>query len=175
MLISEAYEVSPELGRQLTDEAGDPISCWQRCVRLQPSNKEAWQQLANAYFARDDQANAMKALNRVVKLDPRSALAWNRLAILTMPAPGDEDLKRLDRAESYLRKAIAADPRGKKLGWEPYAWLAEIAERQRDDPGALAWYTEANRRGDRYAAARKQVIENHGARRRRTRKLAKRA
>ena len=44
--------------------------------------------------------------------------------------------------------------------------LAEVAERRRDDPGALAWYAEAFRRGDRYAAARKSVIEGHGARRR---------
>jgi hypothetical protein len=69
-----------------------------------------------------------------------------------------------------LRRAIAEDPRGKKLGWEPYAWLAEAAEQLRDDPGALAWYAEANRRGDRYAAARKQVIEGHGARRRATKR-----
>jgi hypothetical protein len=85
---------------------------------------------------------------------------------LTLPAPGETDLTRVRRAERYLRRAIEEDPRGKKLGWEPYAWLAEAAERKRDDPGALAWYEEANRRGDRYAAARKRVIEGHGARRR---------
>jgi tetratricopeptide (TPR) repeat protein len=165
-LVSQAFEVSPELGRELGDEIGDPITCWRKCVRLQPGHKDAWQQLGNAYFARDDQANAVKALGRVVKLDPKDAVAWNRLAILTLPGPGEEDHARFDRAERYLRRAIEADRRGKKLGWEPYAWLAELAERRRDDPGALQWYAEANRRGDRYAAARKQVIENHGARRR---------
>jgi hypothetical protein len=93
-----------------------------------------------------------------------------------LTAPGEDTPARLDRAERYLRKAIEADKGGKKLGWEPYAWLAEIAERLRDDPGALAWYAEANRRGDRYAAARKQVIEDHGARRRRAKRaVAKRA
>jgi cytochrome c-type biogenesis protein CcmH/NrfG len=165
-ILTEAYAVSPELGQALAEELGDPITCWRRCVRLAPSHKTAWHRLGDAYCTVDDRENATRAFKRAVKLDPRNAKAWNTLAVLTLPAPGDEDLARLRRAERYLRAAIEADPRGAKLGWEPYAWLAEVAERQRDDPGALAWYGEAFRRGDRYAAARKQVIEDHGARRR---------
>ena len=144
----------------------DPIACWKRCVKLAPKHVEAWHLLGEAYVALEDHANAVRAFNRAVKLDPHLAAAWNHLAVLTMPAPGEEDLARVRRAERYLKRAIEEDPRGKKLGWEPYAWLAEAAERRRDDPGALSWYSEANRRGDRYAAARKQVIEGHGARRR---------
>jgi cytochrome c-type biogenesis protein CcmH/NrfG len=165
-ILTEAYELSPELGQALSAGLGDPITCWRRCVKLAPSHKTAWHRLGDAYYAVDDRVNATRALKRAVKVDPRNARAWNRLAELTLPAPGEEDPARLRRAERYLRQAIEADPRGTKLGWEPYAWLAEAAERRRDDPGALAWYAEANRRGDRYAAARKQVIEGHGARRR---------
>jgi len=165
-LLADAYNISPELGRELCDGLGDPIACWRRCVRLAPSHADAWHRLGKAYFELDDRANAARALNRAVKLDPHVADAWNKLAILTLPGPGEDNPARVRRAERYLRRAIEEDPRGKKLGWEPYAWLAEAAERLRDDPGALAWYAEANRRGDRYAAARKQVIEGHGARRR---------
>jgi len=166
MIIADAHGVSDDLGRELADGLGDPITCWRRCVRLAPRHADAWHRLGQAYFELGEQAKATLALKRAVKLAPHVPAAWNKLAILTMPAPGDEDLARVRRAERYLRRAIEEDPRGKKLGWEPYAWLAEAAERRRDDPGALAWYAEANRRGDRYAWARKQVIEGHGARRR---------
>jgi cytochrome c-type biogenesis protein CcmH/NrfG len=165
-VLADAYDESRELGRELCAGIGDPITCWRRCVKLDPSHAAAWHRLGRAYFELDDLANASRALRRAVKLDPHVPAAWNNLAILTMPSPGEDAPARVRRAEQYLRRAIEEDPRGKKLGWEPYAWLAEAAERKRDDPGALAWYAEANRRGDRYAAARKQVIEGHGARRR---------
>ena len=167
-ILSEAYALSSSLGKELSDGIGDPIACWRRCVKLAPDHSDAWHRLGEAYFEADDRINATRALKRAVKLDPGDAAAWNNLAVLTLPAPGEDDPSRLKRAERYLRRAIEADPRGKKLGWQPYAWLAETAERRRDDPGALAWYAEANRRGDRYAGARKQVIEGHGARRRAT-------
>jgi tetratricopeptide (TPR) repeat protein len=153
----------PELAKEL---GSDSLECWRRCVRLDPKHEAAWLQLGEAYFERDDRPNAIKAFTRAAKLDPRNAVAWYRLAILAFPAVADESSARLNKAERLLRQAIEVDRRGKKLGWEPYAWLAEIAERRRDDPGALAWYAESTRRGDRYAAARKQVIEGHGARRR---------
>ena len=143
----------------------DAVGCWRKCVKLAPKHADAWHALGRAYFEADDRAAATRALTRAVKLDPHVAQAWNQLAILTLLAPG-EDLARVKRAEKLLRRAIEEDPRGKALGWEPYAWLAEAAERRRDDPGALAWYAEANKRGDKYAAARRQVIEGHGARRR---------
>jgi tetratricopeptide (TPR) repeat protein len=165
-LLAEAEAVSSALAAELSAGLGDPIACWRKCVKLAPSHADAWQRLGHAYDERGDRTNAERALKRVVKLAPKNAEAWNRLAVLTLPAPGEDDPARVRRAERYLRRAIEEDPRGKKLGWEPYAWLAEAAERLRDDPGALAWYAEANRRGDRYAAARKQVIEGHGARRR---------
>ena len=167
---AEAHAMSPELGRELSEGLADPITCWRRCVRLAPGRADAWHRLSEAYLAIDDEVNAARALKRAVKHDPRDAWAWNTLAVLTMPAAGEDDPARVRRAERYLRRAIEVDPRGKKLGWEPYAWLAEVAERQRDDPGALRWYAEAYRRGDRYAAARKQVIEGHGARRRATKR-----
>lgn len=165
-ILAEAEGLSGELAQELSEGLGDAVTCWQKCVKLKPGHADAWHHLGRAYFERDDRASAERALKRAVKLDPHVAEAWNRLAVLTMPAPGEDDPARVRRAERYLRRAIEEDPRGKKLGWEPYAWLAEAAERLRDDPGALAWYAEANRRGDRYAAARKQVIEDHGARRR---------
>jgi tetratricopeptide (TPR) repeat protein len=165
-LIAEAYALSHELGKELSDGLGDPITCWKRCVRLSPDHADAWHRLGQAYFDVDDRVNAARALKRAVKLAPRVPAAWNNLAILTFPAAGEDDPRAVRRAERYLRRAIEEDPRGKKLRWEPYAWLAEAAERLRDDPGALAWYAEASRRGDRYAGARKQVIEGHGARRR---------
>ena len=170
-LLAEAHQWSHEIADELgLDASFQPIECWKRCVKLAPKHAKAWHRLGATYVAIDEPANAIRALTRAVKLDPHVAAAWNALAILTMPDPGDHDLARVKRAERYLRRAIQEDPRGKKLGWEPYAWLAEAAERRRDDPGALAWYAEANRRGDRYAAARKQVIEDHGARRRPTHK-----
>jgi Flp pilus assembly protein TadD len=173
-LLAEAYALSRELGQELGQELGkghgDPIACWRRCVRLAPQHADAWHRLGQAYFELDDRVNAARALKRAVKLAPHVPSAWNNLAILTLPAPGEDDPARLRRAERYFRRAIEEDPRGKKLRWEPYAWLAEAAERRRDDPGALAWYAEAHRRGDRYAAARKQVIEGHGARRRSSRR-----
>ena len=165
-LLVEAEAVSQGLGRELSDGLGDPIACWRRAVKLKPGHADAWHRLGQAYFDRDDRANAARALARAVKLDPHVPAAWNNLAILTLPEAGEDNPARVRRAERYLRRAIEEDPRGKKLGWEPYAWLAETAERLRDDPGALAWYAESNRRGDRYAAARKSVIEGHGARRR---------
>jgi tetratricopeptide (TPR) repeat protein len=165
-ILTEAHGLSAELARELSDGLGDPVACWRKCVRLAPDHARAWHSLGEAYYDRDDRVNAERALKRAVKHDPHDAAAWNKLAVLTLPAQGEDDPARLRRAERYLRRAIEEDPRGKKLGWEPYAWLAETAERRRDDPGALAWYAEANRRGDRYAAARKQVIEGHGARRR---------
>jgi len=166
-ILSEAAELSTELARELSDGLGDPVKCWQKCVRLKPAHADAWERLATAFFEHDDRDNAEKALKRVVKLSPKNALAWNMLAVMTLPAPGEDNPSAVTKAERYLRRAIEADPRGKKLGYEPYAWLAEAAERVRDDPGAVQWYAEANRRGDRYAGARKQVIEGHGARRRR--------
>jgi tetratricopeptide (TPR) repeat protein len=172
-LLAEAAELSADLGRELSEGLGglgDPIACWRRCVKLAPSRADAWHRLGDAYFARDDRVNAARALKRAVKLDPHVATAWNKLAILTLQEAGEADSARVRRAERYLQRAIEEDPRGKKLGWEPYAWLAEAAERRRDDPDALAWYAEANRRGDRYAAARKSVIEGHGARRRSTKR-----
>ncbi len=165
-ILAEAEEVSEALASELSHGLGDPITCWRRCVKLAPKHADAWHRLGGAYFDREDRTNAERALKRAVKLDPHVAKAWNQLAVLTMPGPGEDDPASVRRAERYLRRAIDEDPRGKQLGWEPYAWLAEAAERLRDDPGALAWYAEANRRGDRYAGARKQVIENHGARRR---------
>jgi tetratricopeptide (TPR) repeat protein len=165
-LIAEAEAISAALATELADEVGDAITCWRKCVRMAPAHADAWHRLALAYQEQGDRAGAERALKRVVKLAPKNAAAWNRLAVVTMPAAGEDDPARLRRAEKYLRRAIEEDPRGKKLGWEPYAWLAEAAERLRDDPGAVAWYAEANRRGDRYAGARKQVIEGHGARRR---------
>ena len=171
-LLAEAYGLSPEVGEELSEGLGDPIACWRKCVRLAPRHTDAWHRLGEAYYAANDRVNATRALKRAVKLDPHDASAWNRLAVLTLEEPGDGDLSRVRRAERYLRRAIEEDPRGKKLGWEPYAWLAEAAERRRDDPGALAWYAEATRRGDRYAAARKQVIEGHGARRRAAKRTA---
>lgn len=165
-LLADAYRLSRELGAELSDGVGDPITCWRRCVRLAPQHADAWHRLGQAYFELDDRVNAERALKRAVKLAPHVPAAWNNLAILTLPERGEDDPARVRRAERYLRRAIEEDPRGKKLRWEPYAWLAEVAERRRDDPGALAWYAEANRRGDRWAGARKQVIEGHGARRR---------
>lgn len=166
-ILAEASELSSELASELGDGLGDPIACWKKCVRLAPTHAEAWEQLGLALYEQDDRASAERALKRVVKLTPKNAMAWNMLAVMTLPAPGEDDPARVTRAERYLKRAIEADPRGKKLGWEPYAWLAEAAERMRDDPGAVQWYAEANRRGDRYAGARKHVIEAHGARRRR--------
>jgi tetratricopeptide (TPR) repeat protein len=165
-LLAEAETLSAELVDELGGGIGDAVACWRKCVKLAPSHADAWHALGRAYDYRGDRTNAERALKRAVKLAPRNAEAWHRLAVVTMPAADDDDPARIKRAERYLRRAIEEDPRGKKLGWEPYAWLAEAAERLRDDPGALAWYAEANRRGDRYAAARKQVIEDHGARRR---------
>jgi tetratricopeptide (TPR) repeat protein len=167
VIVADAFVLSSELGRELAEDVGGPVACWRQCVKLAPSHADAWHHLGQAYYVLEDHPNATRALSRAVKLDPRDAIAWNQLAVMTLSAPGD-DLARVRRAERFLQRAIEADPRGKKLGWEPYAWLAETAERLRDDPGALAWYAEANRRGDKYAAARKQVIENHGARRRAT-------
>lgn len=135
-------------------------------MKLAPNHARAWRRLGDAYYGLDDRGKAERALKRTVALDPHDAVAWNNLAVLTLPASGEDNPARLRRAERYLRRAIAEDKRGKKLGWQPYAWLAESAERRRHDPDALAWYAEAARRGDRYAAARKQVIEGHGARRR---------
>jgi tetratricopeptide (TPR) repeat protein len=169
-VLAQANALSDELGQELSKGLGDPIACWRRCVRLAPSHANAWRSLAQAYFDRDDRANAERAWKRAVKLDPHDAWSWHNLAVLALPLPGEDDPTRMRRAERCLRRAIEEDPRGKKLGWEPYAWLAEIAERRRDDPGALAWYSESYRRGDRYAAARKQVIEGHGARRRATKR-----
>lgn len=154
------------LAQKIRAEVGDPINCLRRGLRLEPDRADAWLRLGEAYFEADDAANAIKAFTRVTKLNSRNALAWYRLGILSFPAAADDRPTRLNRAERFLRRAVELDRRGKKLGWEPYAWLAEIAERRRDDPGALAWYAESTRRGDRYAAARKQVIEGHGARRR---------
>lgn len=165
-LLAEAHALSSALGEELGEGVGEPIACWRRCVKLAPKHADAWHRLGTAYFALDDRVNATRALKRAVKLDPHVPDAWNKLAILTLADASETDAARVRRAERYLRRAIEEDPRGKKLGWEPYAWLAEAAERRRDDPGALAWYAEANRRGDRYAAARKHVIEGHGARRR---------
>jgi tetratricopeptide (TPR) repeat protein len=156
----------PALAQELGADVGDSVECWRRCVRLDPKRADAWLRLGETYFERDDRANAVKAFTRATKLDPKSALAWYRLGILSFPAAAEESTARLNKAERFLCRAIEVDRRAKKLGWEPYAWLAEIAERRRDDPGALAWYAESTRRGDRYAAARKQVIEGHGARRR---------
>ena len=164
--LAEHRSLEPELSK----EVGDAITCWRKCVRLDPKHKDAWLRLGDAYVATDDPANAAKAFTRATKLDPRAALAWYRLGTLAFPPAGDDTPAKLKRAERFLQRAIDADPKAKKLGWEPYAWLAEIAERRRDDPGALAWYAESTRRGDRYAAARKQVIENHGARRRATKR-----
>jgi len=165
-ILAEAYGVSRELGRELCEDIGDPITCWRHCVRLEPEHAEAWHRLGQAYFELDDRTKAVRALTRAVKLDPHVPSAWNNLGILTLPSPEEDAPARLRRAEGFLRRAIEEDRRGKKLGWEPFAWLAEAAERRRHDPDALAWYSEANKRGDRYAAARKQVIEGHGARRR---------
>lgn len=165
-LVADAYALSHELGQELSDGLGDPIACWRRCVRLAPQHADAWHRLGQAYFELGDRVNASRALKRAVKLAPHVPAAWNNLAILAFPPAGEDDPAAVRRAERYLRRAIEEDPRGKKLRWEPYAWLAEAAERLRDDPGALAWYAEASRRGDRYAGARKQVIEGHGARRR---------
>lgn len=162
----------PALAQELGAQVGDPVECWRRCVKLDPAHDDAWLRLGEAYFARDDRANAIKAFTRATKLDPKNAVAWYRLGILTFPAANEDSPARLTKAERFLRRAIEVDHRGKKLGWEPYAWLAEIAERRRDDPGALAWYTESTKRGDHYAAARKQVIEGHGARRRPKRRRA---
>lgn len=168
-IVADAFRVSRELGVELAEEVGDAITCWQRSVKLAPTHADAWHRLGQAYFDNEDSVNAARALRRAVKLDPHVPAAWNNLAILTFPLPGVDDPASVRRAERYLRRAIEEDPRGKKLGWEPYAWLAEAAERLRDDPGALAWYAEAKRRGDHYAGARKQVIEGHGARRRASR------
>jgi tetratricopeptide (TPR) repeat protein len=170
-ILAEANGTAGELSHELREAEGlgdklDPIACWKKCVGLAPRHAAAWHRLAEAYFELDDHGRAGPALRRALKLDPHVAAAWNKLAILTL-APAEEiDLARVRRAERYLRRAIAEDPRGRKLGWEPYAWLAEAAERRRDDPGALAWYAASKQRGDRYASARSQVIEGHGARRR---------
>jgi cytochrome c-type biogenesis protein CcmH/NrfG len=169
-ILADAYRLSSELGVELGEGLGDPIACWRRCVRLAPEHADAWHRLGEAYFQLDDRVNATRALKRAVKLAPHVPAAWNNLAILAFPAAGEDDPAGVRRAERFLRRAIEEDPRGKKLRWEPYAWLAEAAERRRDDPGALAWYVEASRRGDRYATARKQVIEGHGARRRASRR-----
>ena len=170
-ILAEAYEWARELAYELRaaeglDDNVHPIACWQKCVALAPRHAAAWHRLAGAYVELEDRDHAEPALRRALKLDPHVAEAWNNLAILTLPPPGEVDVTRVRRAERYLRRAIAEDPRGRKLGWEPYAWLAEAAERRRDDPGALSWYAQAKRRGDRYAAARSEVIVGHGARRR---------
>ncbi len=169
-LLAEARGMSAALAEELGEGVGEPIACWRKCVKLAPKHADAWHRLGRAYFDLDDRENAARALKRAVKPDPHVPDAWNKLAILTLVDASEADAARVRRAERYLRRAIEEDPRGKKLGWEPYAWLAEAAERRRDDPGALAWYAEANRRGDRYAAARKNVIEGHGARRRSTKR-----
>src|ERR1051325_3850677 len=52
---------------------------------------------------------------RCVKLAPKHAQAWYSLAVVTMPPPGEDDLARVREAERYLKRAIEADPRGKKL------------------------------------------------------------
>src|SRR5882724_6611724 len=116
-ILADAYDLSAELGRELSEGLGDPIACWKRCVRLAPSHADAWCRLGQAYYERDDRVNAARALKRAVKLDPRDASAWNNLAVLTLPAPGEDDPASVRRAERYLRRAIEADPRGKKLGW----------------------------------------------------------
>lgn len=163
---NELANAPPALAKELGAHVGDALTCWRRCVRLDPDRDDAWLRIGEMYFEHDDRTNAIKAFTRATKADARNAMAWYRLGILTFSTGADPTPASLNRAEGFLRRAIEADRRGKKLGWEPYAWLAEIAERRRDDPGALAWYAESTRRGDRYAAARKQVIEGHGARRR---------
>src|SRR5262245_45196822 len=61
-LLAEAYEVSPDLGRELSVELGDPITCWRRCVRLAPTHADAWNRLGLAYYKLDDRESAARAL-----------------------------------------------------------------------------------------------------------------
>lgn len=86
------------------------IQLYEKALKIEPNDKEAWCSLALVYNNVDNYENAIQAAKKATELDPNHQFAWNILALAYMKA------KRYQEAITTYEKAISIDS-GKKQVW----------------------------------------------------------
>ena len=100
-----------------------------RCVRLAPEAAEGYWQLGRVRLVQGRIEEGVELLERAAVLNP-ALTAARSLALETFLGRGKEALEegRFEQAESYLQRALAADPQG----YESLYWAAIAALWQQD-------------------------------------------
>lgn len=87
------------------------IGALQEAARANPKDPKAWAALGNAHLARDEFADAVKALEQAVKLDAGASGYWSALGEARARASEDGGDPMPPAAVAAFDKALAIDPK----------------------------------------------------------------
>jgi tetratricopeptide (TPR) repeat protein len=107
MLMPADPQVLMELSNLLLDsgETTTALSCLKRLTDKEPSNANAWQNLAVAYFHSDRYEEGIIASREALRCDSSHLMAMYNLAVAF------EHLGRYEEALCWCRTALGIDPR----------------------------------------------------------------
>jgi tetratricopeptide (TPR) repeat protein len=80
------------------------VACLKRLTQIEPTNADAWQNLAVALFLRNRFEEGITACEEALKCDPRHVMALFNLALAL------ERLKKYDDALTAIRRALDIEP-----------------------------------------------------------------
>lgn len=126
-----------------TGRYADAKEALERAIALDPTNDQAFFNLAIVHMEMSEFEVAEEHLSRAITVNPEPAGYHEKLGTVRM------QLEQWDRAKEAFEGAIAADPNLFKA----YYKLAQCLERLDDPHGALVNYTESARRGPRFIEA----------------------
>jgi tetratricopeptide (TPR) repeat protein len=107
MLMPSEPQVLMELSNLLLDtgETAIALNCLKRLTEKEPSNANAWQNLAVAFFHSDRYDEGILASKEALRCDSSHLMAMYNLAVAY------EHLGKFDEALSWCRTALGVDPR----------------------------------------------------------------
>jgi len=121
----------------------DAVEKLQHAAAIDPTNDQAYWNLAIVHMEMQRFDAARDDLNRAIQINPQVAGYHEKLGTVLM------ELEQWDQAATAFQDAINIDPDLFKA----YYKLAQILERQDDAQGALQRYTEAIQHGARFIEA----------------------
>lgn len=123
----------------------DAIARFEEATHLDPTNDQAFYNMAMAYFDLEQYGRAAQAMRQAIQLDGENAMYQDKLATILLQL----DPPNREQAKAALEACVRADPSLYKSHFR----LAQVLEAMGDEQGALSAYTESIRRGPRFTEA----------------------